>query len=169
MRMIPDFLSISIIVIIITLSSVPVFKSWSKLNFDVDFLQYASRHETIRKSLIEYHTFPTRSHWLGGGFPTLGDPEDPTLNPLVLITILFDPIIGLKLIVFFALLIGGLATYCFCTLHPRIYTVGITFFGIGFWLKFICSIASPRWKPQRGLCDLSSLVFTIDRVGLPWL
>ena len=110
MRMIPDFLSISIIVIIITLSSVPVFKSWSKLNFDVDFLQYASRHEAIRKSLIEYHTFPTRSHWLGGGFPTLGDPEDPTLNPLVLITILFDPIIGLKLIVFFALLIGGLAT-----------------------------------------------------------
>ena len=121
MRMIPDFLSISIIVIIITLSSVPVFKSWSKLNFDVDFLQYASRHEAIRKSLIEYHTFPTRSHWLGGGFPTLGDPEDPTLNPLVLITILFDPIIGLKL---------------------------IAFFGIGFWLKFICSIASPRWKPQ---------------------
>ena len=113
MRMMPDFLSISIIVIIITLSSVPVFKSWSKLNFDVDFLQYASRHEAIRKSLIEYHTFPTRSHWLGGGFPTLGDPEDPTLNPLVLITILFDPIIGLKLIVFFALLVGGLATYVF--------------------------------------------------------
>ena len=46
-------------------------------------------------------------------FPTLGDPEDPTLNPLVLITILFDPIIGFKLIVFFALLVGGLATYVF--------------------------------------------------------
>ena len=113
MKMVPDFLFMSIIVIIITLSSVPVFKSWSKLNFDNDFFQYASRHEAIRKSLIEYHTFPMRSHWLGGGFPTLGDPEDPTLNPLVLLTILFNPIIGLKLIVFFSLLIGGLATYVF--------------------------------------------------------
>ena len=72
MKMVPDFLFMSIIVIIITFSSVPVFKSWSKLNFDNDFFQYASRHEAIRKSLIEYHTFPMRSHWLGGGFPTLG-------------------------------------------------------------------------------------------------
>ena len=111
MKITPDFLAVITIVIIITLSSVPVFKSRSKLNFDVDFFQYASRHEAIRKSLIEYQTFPMRSHWLGGGFPTLGDPEDPTLNPLVLITILFNPIIGLKLIVFFALLIGGVATY----------------------------------------------------------
>ena len=111
MKMVPDFLAFSIVVIVVTLSSVPVLKSGSQLNFDVDFFQYASRHEAIRKSLIEYHTFPMRSHWLGGGFPTLGDPEDPTLNPLVLITILFNPITGLKLIVFFALLIGGLATY----------------------------------------------------------
>ncbi len=149
MRIIPDFLSISIIVIIITLSSVPVFKSWSKLNFDVDFLQYASRHEAVRKSLIEYHTFPTRSHWLGGGFPTLGDPEDPTLNPLVLITILFDPIIGFKLIVFFALLVGGLATYVFARCILGYTQWGSLFSALVFGLNLFVPCESKMETPTR--------------------
>ncbi|MFC1716959.1 hypothetical protein ACFL6S_25045 [Candidatus Poribacteria bacterium] len=60
---------------------------------------------------MEYHAFPLRSHWLGGGYPTLGDPEDPTLNPFVLLTIFFGTVMGLKIIVYLALLVGGLSAY----------------------------------------------------------
>ena len=68
-------------------------------------------HESVRKAVFEYHTFPMRSFWVGGGYPTLGNPEDPTLNPLTLITIVFGSIMGLKIITFLSLLIGGISTY----------------------------------------------------------
>ena len=106
-----DILAFGIILVVITLSSIPPLASGGKLNFNDDFLQYASRHEAVRKSLLEYHTFPLRSHWLGGGFPTLGDPEDPSLNPLVLLSIPFGTVMGLKVIPFLALLVGGLSMY----------------------------------------------------------
>ena len=106
-----DILAYGIIFVVITLSSIPPLTSGGKLNLNADFFQYASRHEAVRKSLIEYHTFPLRSHWFGGGFPTLGDPEDPSLNPLVLLSVMFGTVMGLKLITYLALLVGGLSTY----------------------------------------------------------
>ncbi len=106
-----DILAYGIIFIVITLSSIPPLTSGGKLNLNADFFQYASRHEAVRKSLIEDHTFPLRSHWFGGGFPTLGDPEDPSLNPLVLLSVMFGTVLGLKLITYLALLVGGLSTY----------------------------------------------------------
>ncbi len=107
------FVPYIVISIVITLSSLPALQSGDKLLLNADFFQYASRHEALRKSVLEYHTLPLRSHWLGGGYPTVGDPEDPTFNPLALLTILFGTVTGLKLIVYVALLIGGLATYAF--------------------------------------------------------
>ena len=106
-----DILAYGAIFIVITLSSIAPLSSGGKLNLNGDFFQYASRHEAVRKSLLEYHTFPLRSHWFGGGFPTLGDPEDPSLNPLVILSILFGTVMGLKLITYLALLVGGLSTY----------------------------------------------------------
>ena len=107
----PDILAYGIIFIVITLSSIPPLTSGDKLNLNADFFQYAARHESVRKSLLEYHTFPLRAYWFGGGFPTLGDPEDPSLNPLVLLSVVFGTVMGLKLITYLALLIGGLGTY----------------------------------------------------------
>lgn len=106
-----DILAFSIIFVVITLPSISPLASGGKLNYNDDFFQYAARHEAVRKSLLEYHTFPLRSYWFGGGYPTLGDPEDPTLNPLVLLTVLFSTVIGLKVITYVSLLIGGLSTY----------------------------------------------------------
>ncbi len=106
-----DILAYGIIFTVITLSSIAPLSSGGKLNLNADFFQYASRHEAVRKSLLEYHTFPSRSHWFGGGFPTIADPEDPTLNPLVMLSVLFGTVTGLKLITFLALLVSGLGTY----------------------------------------------------------
>ncbi len=106
-----DLLAYAILSLVMTLASIAPLTSGSWLNFNSDFFLYASRHEAVRKSILEYHQFPLRSHWFGGGYPTLGDPEDPSLNPLVLISILFGSVMGLKIIVFLALLVGSLSTY----------------------------------------------------------
>ena len=101
----------AVIVFVITMTCLPSLRSGDKLLINADFFQYASRHEAVRKSIVEYHTIPLRSHWFGGGYPTIGDPEDPTFNPLVVFPILFGTVMGLKVIVYVSLLIGGLATY----------------------------------------------------------
>ena len=106
-----DILAYGVIFLVITLSSIPPLTSGGKLNLNADFFQYASRHESVRKSLLEYHTFPLRAYWFGGGFPTLGDPEDPSLNPLVILSVVFGTVTGLKLITYLALLVAGLGTY----------------------------------------------------------
>ena len=106
-----DLLAFGLIFVVITSASMPLLLSGGKLNHNGDFFQYASRHESVRKSVLEYHTFPLRAYWFGGGFPTIGDPEDPTLNPLVVLSILFGSVMGLKLIGYLGVLVGGLATY----------------------------------------------------------
>ena len=119
-----DIFAFAIIFVVITLSSIPPLASGNKLNFNDDFFQYASRYEAIRKSLFEYHTFPLRSHWFGGGYPTLGDPEDPTLNPLVLLTVFLGTVKGLKVIAYILLLTGGLSAYALAR-----YVLGYTRWG----------------------------------------
>ena len=103
----------AVIFLVVTMTALPMLRSGERIHRNADFFQYASRHEAVRKSVLEYHSVPLRSHWLGGGFPTIADPEDPTLNPLVLLTVIFGTVMGLKLIGYLALLIGGLATYAF--------------------------------------------------------
>ena len=103
----------AVIFVIVTMTALPMLLSGQRINRNPDFYQYASRHEAVRKSILEYHSVPLRSHWLGGGYPTIADPEDPTLSPLVLVTVVFGTAMGLKLIAYVALLTGGLATYAF--------------------------------------------------------
>lgn len=106
-----DWVALGLIFVVVTSACLPVLLSGAQLNNNGDFFQYASRHESVRRSVLEYHTFPQRAYWFGGGFPTIGDPEDPTLNPLVVLSILFGPVVGLKLIGYLGMLVGGLATY----------------------------------------------------------
>lgn len=106
-----DIVAYVLIFIAILLPSITPLSSDRMLNFNDDFFQYVGRHEAVRKAIFEYHTFPLRSFWFGGGYPTIGDPEDPTLNPLMIFTIIFGSVMSLKIIPFLAILIGGLSTY----------------------------------------------------------
>ena len=103
----------AVIFLIVTMTALPMLQSGQLINRNIDFYQYAARHEAVRKSLLEHHAVPLRSYWLGGGYPTIADPEDPTFNPLVVLSVVFGTLMGLKLIGYVALLIGGLATYAF--------------------------------------------------------
>jgi hypothetical protein len=102
-----------LIIAVITAMALPLFTSGTRIIPNADFLQFLSRHEGVRRSLLDFHAFPIWSHWFGGGYPTIGDPEDPALNPLVLFSVVFGAARGLKLITYVALLIGGCSTYAF--------------------------------------------------------
>ena len=145
-----DFFAYGVIFIVITLSSIPPLTSGGKLNIkDPDFFQYASRHESVRKSLLDYHTFPLRAYWFGGGFPTIGDPEDPTMNPLVLLSVLFGAVMGLKLIAYLALLIGGLSTYAFARYILGYTRWGSLFSGLIFGLSLFVPIRIEDGNPNE--------------------
>lgn len=106
-----DAIAVMVIVAVVTLTYLPVLTSGDKILLNNDFFQYASRHESVAQSVRLYQTLPLRSHWLGGGFPTIADPEDPTLNPLVLFSVVLGAVKGIKAIGYLAMLIGGLSTY----------------------------------------------------------
>ncbi|MGD8239562.1 MAG: hypothetical protein PVH68_13465 [Armatimonadota bacterium] len=106
-----DFLAFGVIGVVVTVAWLPTLASGRVASRDDDFLLHAARHEAVRKSVVEYHTFPLRSHWFGGGFPTLGEPEDPALNPLVVLSIALGPAMGLKLMGLTVTLGGALGMY----------------------------------------------------------
>jgi hypothetical protein len=116
-----DLLGFGVIALVIVLLWVPMLASGRRTHMNDDFLLHASRHEAVRKSIVQHHTFPLRSHWFGGGYPTLGEPEDPALNPLVVLSVLFGATMGLKLIGFVAALTSALATYALAR-HILAYT-----------------------------------------------
>jgi hypothetical protein len=112
----------------VLLGSWPALRTGRTLAFDEDYFQYLSRHESVRKTVLEYRSFPFRAYWFGGGYPTLGDPEDPTLSPTVLLTLVFGPAFGLKLVVLSAILVGALGAYA------------LGRWGLGFdrWASLVC-------------------------------
>jgi len=90
-----------------------------------------------------------RANWFGGGFPTLGDPEDPTLNPLVLLSVLFGAVMGLKLIAYLAILIGGLATYAFARYILGYTRWGALFSGLIFGISLFVPIRIEGGNPNE--------------------
>ncbi len=99
----------ALLVLAVVLPSLPLF--WADANRIIprgDFTQYAARHEHLRQAVWEQGNWPERSHLLGGGYPIIGDPEDPSLNPTTLLTIVFGTITGLKLLGLLAQLVWAL-------------------------------------------------------------
>jgi hypothetical protein len=144
-----DIFAYALIFVLILASSIPPLLSGNKLNDNDDFFQYLGRHEAVRKAVFEYHTFPQRSFWFGGGYPTIGDPEDSTLNPLIILTFVFGSIRSLKIIPFLAILIGGLSTYALGR-HVLGYTKwGSLFSGLIFGLSLFIPLRIQDGNPNE--------------------
>src|SRR3989339_389204 len=109
-----ELIAILFIMLVTFLCQYPLIKSIKKISMDEDFLQYASRHLSFRKSIIEYHQFPLRSHYFGGGYPTIAEPEDPSLSPFVTLTLIFGEVVGLKLIAIAIYMIGTISMFFLC-------------------------------------------------------
>lgn len=111
-----------VIAVAVVFSTFPVLQSGTHINHNVDFFQYAARHEAVRRSLTTHHVLSLWSPWFGGGVPVIGDPEDPSLNPLIVFPLLVGTVQGLKVLGIAAVLIGALATYALAR-HALGYTV----------------------------------------------
>ncbi len=105
--------AVAVIVAVITLAYLPALLSGDRLMMNRDFFLFTSRHESVAQSIRQYGELPLRSQWFGGGFYTLPDPEDPTLNPMVLFSVALGAIKGVKVIGYLTMLIAGLGTYAF--------------------------------------------------------
>ncbi|MFA5857638.1 MAG: hypothetical protein WC955_01075 [Elusimicrobiota bacterium] len=128
---------------IVILNIFPVFPKFDKLMNNDDFLQFAARHHIARETVLQSHQVPLRTHFLGGGFPTAGDPDDPSLSPLLIFTLVFGEVAGLKLMALMLLLTGTLAMYYFLR---RWYSYTVA--GAVFASAVLCSCT---WFPIRFL------------------
>ncbi len=90
---------------------VPYFSRPTYVNPTDDWLQHAARHLAVHVGVREFGQLPLRSHFFGGGYPTLWNPEDPTLSPFVLLTFLCGEVMGLKLLGFLFHIVGAVGTY----------------------------------------------------------
>lgn len=112
--------------------------SGDRVNANNDFYQYAARHELVRRGVAEFHTLAQRSHLVGGGFPIIGDPEDPTFNPLILLTLAFGAVAGIKWIGIVSMVFGAIALYALARTAFGYTRYGATasalFFGLSLWL-----------------------------------
>ncbi len=120
----------------------PLFSKFSNIQFNNDFLQLCARHAFFRNSILVFHQFPLRSPYIGGGFPILGDPEDPSLNPLIVFTLFFGEAVGLKLIALCVYLAGLIGMFLFSrremghTKEGAIYSTLLLAFSGWFHMRF---------------------------------
>jgi hypothetical protein len=108
---IKDILIIGLIILVVTLSCLPLFRNIHNINTHFDWLQMLSYYRTDREAVLEYHQLPLRTHYFGGGYPLIANPQDGFLNPFFIPVLIFGEVIGLKINVFLAHLIAALGMY----------------------------------------------------------
>ncbi len=109
-----DVCCVAIIVVTLTVAFSPIFASISKFPVrpkGADWFKECAFNRSARQAIVTDHQFALRSQYLGGGYPLLAYPEDSSLNPLFVTTVLFGENVGLKLRVFIKLLVGALGMY----------------------------------------------------------
>ena len=106
-----DAFIIVLLVLLMTLSCLPLFKNIQNINFNWDWLQMLSYFRAFRQSLLQDHQFPLRTYYFGGGYPLLANPQDPSFSPFLIPVLIFGEVVGLKINVFLFHLIGCLGMY----------------------------------------------------------
>lgn len=76
-----------------------------------DWLEVAKLDHYARKSLIEWHRWPLWNPLLAGGQPQVAHPSDGSASPLILSSLLFGEIRGLKINVGLVALLGALGVF----------------------------------------------------------
>jgi len=126
----------AVVVLAVALVYAPMAATGSRLSDNEDFLQNAARHAFLRKSVLEHHALPLRSHFFGSGYPTLGEPEDPALNPFAWLLLPFPTPLALKLRFLIGAAAAALGTYLLARGPLRYTRWGAAFAAISFPLCF---------------------------------
>jgi|GEM_PF-3181148 len=133
----------AILILIAILSFIPVIQNLKMIFLNDDFLQLATRHYIIRDNIITHHELPLRTHFFGGGFPSISDPEDPVFSPSLWLTLVFGEIAGLKVLAFLLLLTGAVFGYALArkiygyTVSAAFITTAVLTFSAWFPIRFV--------------------------------
>ncbi len=91
-----------------------------------------------RQTLLEEGAFPLRSHLIGGGYPTIGQPFDGSWAPTLLSVLLLGPVLGVKLNLLLLLLLGSWGVWRLArdwiALEPRAALFATAVFACSGWL-----------------------------------
>lgn len=104
-------LSVIFIIIIVALFCLPLFHNINNISPDEAWLQFLSYHAFLRQGVVEFSQIPLWSPNFGGGYPFVEHPENPFLSPLILITIFFGEVLGLKLIILYCYIAASLGMF----------------------------------------------------------
>ena len=72
-----------------------------------DWLEVAKLDFYARKSLLQWHSLPLWNPLLAGGQPQFSHPSDGSMGPLILASVLFGEVLGMKINVGLAALLGA--------------------------------------------------------------
>lgn len=135
-----DVCSAVLIVAVLTLAFLPILRSLDKFPVQPrgnDWFKECAFNRSAREAILRDRQFPLRTQYLGGGYPLVAYPEDSSLNPLFVTTLLFGENAGLKLRVFIKLLVGALGMYYLLRAGlgclPGGAAIGSLFFGLADW------------------------------------
>ncbi|MDP8255086.1 MAG: hypothetical protein P9M14_05010 [Candidatus Alcyoniella australis] len=151
-----DYIALALLTVVVTLFVGGVFLPWdAQLNPEAfrshDWLQIASYDHLFRQAILDQGAFPLRTYFLGGGYPLIGNPQDGSLSPLVLSSLVLGERLGMKLNLLLLHLLGAWGTYLFCRLRRGAHPAGAAAAGallvlsgwttgrmaFGFYVKFL--------------------------------
>ncbi|MEO6077295.1 MAG: hypothetical protein ABIP54_00735 [Candidatus Andersenbacteria bacterium] len=73
-----------------------------------DWDLYIPLHDSYRKAILTYHTFPFWDPYPCGGTSGLGDPEFPLFTPTFALVLLFGSSLGLRLDIVLSIIVGAI-------------------------------------------------------------
>jgi len=144
-----DALFMAALVGLVILATLPVIRSGELLAYNNDFFQFVSRHELLRQEILEHWRIPQRTHFYGGGFPLIGDPEDAGFNPLVVgLTLALGSVSAIKWLGILAMIVGALSVYLLARralcLPPLPAFGAAAFYGLSTWLPVRMEDGNPN-------------------------
>lgn len=106
-----DIFAAFLILLVISASCLPLFINIQNISLDFDWLQMASYYRFARQCILEFHELPLRSHYFGGGYPMIANPQEGSLNPFMIPPLVFGEVAGLKINVLLAHFIAAFGMY----------------------------------------------------------
>lgn len=72
-----------------------------------DWDLYFTLHDSYRKAILEFHTFPFWNPYICGGTAGLADPEFPVFSPTFLLELIFGIPVGIKFAITLSVIVGA--------------------------------------------------------------
>lgn len=130
-----ESVAIAIVIVIVGIFYLPLVKNITTTAINEnDWWRNYYNFGLSRKNLIDYRQISLRTPFLGGGYPLIGRPTDPSLSPIFLLVLFFGEISGLRLLVFL-LFVSGATGMFYLTRRVLLFsTLGAIFSSLVFGL-----------------------------------